>query len=299
MGSLPSSFEQQGFVSPAKTRARIMLPNGQYLKPLLIGSDGASDSGKTEFALSAPGAIQMCSVDRNFQGVFDNPHPPPARNPRVGIRVFQPPLNGTAKLTDYQAYYAIIRTGFYDALDNKQSTVVVMDGDSDFYEIHILAHFGKNTQIYPQTRYAAPYAEKRAQIARAWDSGKIVFCTNKVKPEYETVYNPDGTPMKDSVNGEDLRKPTGRMERQGFKDQSYLWDMQLSHMFKPASQRQMGSKPDGTPRMVTVPTQWGVRITKCKHNMELVGSELWGDKCNFKGLVELTHPEVPLSRWGF
>jgi hypothetical protein len=299
MGSLPASFEKSGFVTPSKTRAKIPLGNGVFLKPLLIGTDGQTDSGKTEFALSAPGIIQMCSIDRNFQGVFDNPYPPPTRNPRVGIKVFQPPLNGTAKITDYQQYYALIRAGFYDALDNRESTVVVVDGDSDFWEIHILAHFGKNTQIYPQTRYAAPYAEKRAQIARAWDSGKIVICTNKVKDEYETVRKADGTPEKDPVNGEDLRRKTGNKERQGFKDTDYLWDLQLSHMHRPAHVRQMGLLPNKQPRMVNVPMQWGVRITKCKHNMAMVGEELWGDQCNFKGLVELVFPEVPLARWGF
>ncbi len=291
--ALPLSFAKDGFVAPGNVRNKIKLKNGHFLKPLLIGTEGMTDTGKTEFALSVPGIIQMISVDRNFQGVFDNPRPPAARNQNVAIKVHQVPMAMTAKIPDYQKYYALVRDSFYGALEHPESQVVFMDGDSDFWELHILAHFGKTTSIYPQTRYAAPYAEKRAQIARAWDSGKIVICSNKVKDAYETVRKADGTPEKDPINGEDLRRKTGEKERQGFKDQDYLWDMQLRHMFQPAAIKTIGN------RTVEVPAQWGIKITKCKHDMSKVGEELWADECNFKGLVSLVYPEVPLGRWGF
>jgi hypothetical protein len=290
---LPLSLAKAGFGDPRQARAKYKLKNGQLLKPLLIGSEGMTDTGKTEFALSIPGIIQMLSVDRNFQGVFDNPNPPAARNPNVAVKVFHVPMSGTAKIPDYQKYYAEVRDSFYGALENPDSQVVFTDGDSDFWELHILAHFGKTTSIYPATRYTAPYAEKRAQIARAWDSGKIVICSNKVKDAYETVYKPDGTPEKDPISGDDLRRKTGGKERQGFKDQDYLWDMQISHMFKEKHTRVVGGKT------IEVPMQWGLKITKCKHNMSFIGEELWGDDCNFKGLVQLVYPEIPLSRWGF
>ncbi len=298
MSPLPPSFEKNGFVPFNRAENKISLGNGVYLKPLLIGSDGESDAGKTEFGLSIPGVIKMLSIDRNYRGVMDNPHPPKERNPRVGIRIFQVPMQGTAKIADFQKYYAMIRDAFYDALDCKESTVVLVDGDSDYWEIHVCGYYGKTTQIFPATKYAAPYSDKRAQIARARDSGKIVLCTNKVKDQYVTVYNADGTAKKDD-QGNDLRERSGKKERQGFKDQDYLWDLQLYHMFKPAHKRQMGVLPTGKPRMIDVPMQWGVRITKCKHNMEMVGEELWGDDCNFRGLVQLVYPDVPLVRWGF
>lgn len=290
--NLPASFQKSGFVTPAQTRNKVPLGGNLFLKPLLIGTEGMTDCGKTEWALSTPGIIQMLSIDRNFDGVFDNPRPPAGRNPNVGIKVFQPPMAGTAKVPDYQAYHSLIREGCYGALDNKESTVVFVDGDSDWWEVHILAHFGKTTQIYPQTRYAAPYAEKRAIITRMKDSGKIVICSNKVKDQYETVLKADGTPEKDLM-GEDLRRKTGDKERQGFKDQDYLWDMQIRHMFQPAQIKTIGK------RTVEVPMQWGIQILKCKHDMSMIGAELWGDQCNFRGLVQLVYPEVPLARWGF
>jgi hypothetical protein len=38
---------------------------------------------------------------------------------------------------------------------------------------------------------------------------------------------------------------------------------------------------------------------KCKANLRLVGAELWGNDCNFKGLVKLVYPQVSLQEWGY
>ena len=289
---LPPSFAKSGFVTPVNLGNKIKLRNGQILKGLLIGSDGLTDTGKTEFTLSTPGNIQMICVDRNFQGVFDNPLPPPTRNPNVGVKIFSIPMNMTAKVLDYAAYHKDVRESFYSALDNPESQVVVMDGDSDWWELHILAHFGKNTQIYPQTRYAAPYAERRAIVARAFDSGKIVYMTNKVRAGYMTVFEEDGvTPKKDPITGDELRRPSGLLETQGFKDRDYLYQIWLRHLYNPPHVNPITKKE--------VPGQYGVRITKCKHNMSLVGLELWGESCNFRGLIEIIYPDIDPHRFGF
>jgi hypothetical protein len=297
--ALPASFARTGFVVPAQARQKVRLRNGQFLKSILIGSYGESDSGKTEFSLSIPGYVQVVTLDRNFQGVLDNPHPPATRNPNVGMKIIPVPIGhptvkeGLGRIADYGKYHTDIRDSFYGALENPDSTAVVIDGDSDWWEVHQLAHFGKTTQIYPSTRYAAPYAERRAINNKAFDSGKIIVMTNKVKDEYETVYKPDGTPEKDPVNGEDLQRRTGRKIPQGFKDRDYLFQIWLNHMYKPAAAVKIGAKT------VQRPAQWGLSIAKCKHSKELEGSELWGDDCNFKGLVSLVFPDVPLERWGF
>lgn len=297
---IPSSITKDGFVSYTQLRSKIKLRNGQPLKPILIGTDGLSDSGKTRFLLTVPGMKQMVAVDRNFQSVFDSPGLEGTFHEDLAIKVIPVPQSvgntkqvSAAQMGIYVDYYIQVREAFYSALAHPDSSVVEMDGDSDYWELHILSHFGKTTQIYPQTRYSAPYAEKRAQIARARDSGKIVIFTNKVKPQYETVYKADGTPEKDSVTGDDVRRKTGKMERQGFKDQDYLFDLQLRHFHTPKHTRTIGK------REVEVPGQWGIEIMKCKTNMELVGTQLTGDDCNFKGLVQLAYPNVPLERWGF
>jgi len=292
--SLPLSFAREGFVMPSETRTKIKLPNGQYLKPLLIGSEGESDTGKTEFGLSIPGKGQMIAVDRNFSGVFDNPTPPEARNPNVAIKVVSVPLEGMIPVKDCVPYFTNIRDSFYNALANPDSTFVMLDGDSDFFELHTLVHYGKTKQIFPQTKWGELYAEKRIQIARSFDSGKIVLFTNKVRDEYTPVLDADGKEQPDPANPKDVLKgKSGNKIASGFKDHSYLFQIWLTHLYKPKGVRRIGT------REVEVPQQWGIRISKMKHNKALEGTELWGSDCCFRGLVELAYPEIDIRRWGF
>jgi hypothetical protein len=291
--ALPQS-NTGGFVpfNQAALPKKIRLRNGQYLKGLLIGTDGPSDAGKTEFLFSIPGVLKVLSIDRNFQGVVDNPNPPASRNEDAMIKVHTPPLDKTALIPDYQAYHSLIRNDYYSILDDATTTAIGVDGDSDWWEIHQLAHFGKLTGIFPQTRYAAPYSEKRAIIAHAFDSGKIVINTNKCKDEYTPVLDPLGKTQLDD-KGEIKKEKSGRLESQGFKDKDYLYQIWLRHMYKPKRTETRAG------RQVEIPGDYGIQITKCKHNMELMGTELWGSDCNFRGLVELVYPEVDVRRWGF
>ncbi len=155
---------------------------------------------------------------------------------------------------------------------------VGLDGDSDSWELQRLAEFGKLTQV-PEHLYSNVNAARRAMIARAFDSGKNYIATNKLKREYED--------NKEGVLGTDGKLKqvwTGEYTRQGFRDQNYLWQIQLRHMSKPSYFNEIVKKQ--------IPTQYGIRILKCKANSELVGTELWGPDCTFAGLVQTVYPKV-------
>jgi len=288
--SLPNSFLREGFIPAKQARVRRRLPNGKFLKPLLIGTEGETNTGKTEFILSCPGPGIMLALDRNFDGMLDNPNPPADRHvDDWAIKVIQEPLNTTATQKVYGSYFTTTRQAFYDALDNPDSVSIAIDCDSDFWELQRLTDFGKLANVWPQTRYGDTYAAKRAMIARAWDSGKIVIGTNKVRDEFETVYKPDGTPEMESDGKTERRRKTGNKTRQGFPDTDYLWQIQLRHLFRPASVNKVtGSE---------YPQAWGIRIIKCKPNPQLQGEELWGEDCCFRGLVELVYPNVSMEEW--
>ena len=285
---LPPSFAHDGFVLGPQARKRLKLPNGALLKPLLIGTEGETNTGKSEFLMSCPTPSKVIALDRGFDGMFDNPNPPAARRTQVGFKVIPIPLNMMAPKASYESYYKDTREEYYKALADPSSITVAIDGDSDFWELQRLAEFGKLTQVFPQTKYGDVYAQRRAMTARAWDSGKIVIGTNKVRDEFETMYRPDGQPEKES-DGSDKKRKTGNKQRQGFPDQDYLWELQLRHLYSP-------------PRINTVTGKevagcWGLRILKCKANAEHVGSELWGKDCCFAGLVHLIYPQVPDKEW--
>lgn len=287
--ALPASFARDGFVDKHHMRTRMKLKNGKLLKPLLIGTEGETNTGKSEFLLSCPDPGIIIVVDRNIDGALDNPHPPAARRSDFAFKVVQVPPNMTANQPIYLDYFLKTRQEFYKALDNLDAVTVAIDGDSDFWELQRLGAFGKLTQVFPQTKYTDVYAAKRAMITRAWDSGKIIIGTNKVRDEYESIIGPDGNPVME--NGEEKKRKTGNKQRQGFPDTDFLWQIQIQHLCRPARINAITKKE--------MPMQWGLRILKCKAQPQLKDTELWGADCNFLGLVSLVYPDVSPQEWGF
>lgn len=271
--ALPASFKTDGFIHKRK-RMRVM-----------IGTEGDTETGKTEFICSAPGpGINIC-LDRGYEAMLDNPHPPDTRNPDfANIPVAVPMATQYASSGEYIPYWKAFYDLFVKALNNADALTVGLDGDSDSWELQRLAEFGKLTQV-PELAYPNVNAARRRMIARAFDSGKNVIATNKLKREY--IADPSGALGSD---GKPKRIWSGEYERQGFNDQNYLWQIQLRHMFKEAHVNILKKH---------VPRQYGIKILKCKANSEHVGTELWGRDCNFLSLVSLVYPHVSPEEWGF
>lgn len=271
--SLPASFARDGFVSAAD------IHKGRRFKGLLIGSDGPADSGKTEFAMSAPGPGIVIGLDRGSDGPLDNPHPPSERQENFAFNVIEVPkasqLNQAGYLEYWKSFYAV----YLKALGNQDARTVVIDGDSDSWELQRLAEFGRLSKV-PPNLYDNVNGARRAMYARAYDSGKIIFATNKVRKSYVTKLDANGKPEVNN-SGNEVRIWDGGFERQGFSDQEYLWSIQLRHKYDPDKK------------------VWGVRLMKCKAQPKLVGYELWGDDCNFAALVQTVYPHIELSEWGY
>lgn len=271
--TLPASFLKDGFLPPDKIRKH---------RRLMIGTDGPANSGKTEFAISAPGPGIVICLDRGFDAMLDNQNPPPSRRSDFAFKVVQAPLPTQAVQASYVDYWKQFYAIYKQALDNADCRSVVIDGDSDSWELQRLAEFGKLTQV-PSILYTSVNAARRAMYARAWDSGKIIIATNKISKEYKTLRNPDNTPLLNN-EGKEVRQWDGATyQRQGFADQDYLWQIQLRHLF----------------RNTTNGPEWGIKITKCKADPSLTGYELWGPDCNFRSLVETVYPHIPIKEWGF
>lgn len=262
----------KGYVTASKLR------QGK-LRRLLIGSEGPPDSGKTEFALSAPG-VGMCIVlDRGIDGVLDNPEPPKWRNPDFGFKVVSTPVQTAGTQAEFLEAWKQFRTMAYETAFDPAVRSVVLDGDSDSWELQRLGAWGKVVQVPPHM-YTEVNAARRAFYAKLWDSGKIVIGTNKIKKLYLPVYDEVTGKPKLEPSGKQVREWDGKSwDRQGFDDQEYLWQIQLRHY-------RNGAK-------------FGIEMTKCKANIKLEGLTLDGDDCNFKSLVQCVYPHVPLSEWGF
>lgn len=266
---IPSSFERDGFVSPQQIRST---------RRLMIGSEGGPDSGKSHFALTAPGPILWLALDRGVDGVLDNPRSPVHFRDDVAIHVVDVPKATQTSQPQYLEYWKSFYNRFKTALDNPDVRTVILDGDSDSWELQRLAEFGRLSKV-PSNMYDNVNAARRAMYARAWDSGKIVIATNRIRKTYVTKFDASGKPEINN-SGNEVRVWNGEWERQGFSDQNFLWNVQIRNLYDEAQQI------------------WGVRILKAKADLSLVGYELWGDECNFSTLVQTIYPHVTLKEWG-
>lgn len=270
---IPASFRKAGFAPIEEVRKQ---------RRVMITTEGPRDSGKTEFALSAPGPGMVLCLDRGFDAVFDNKRPPPTRRNDFFFKVVQAPVPTQAKIDIYLDYWRSFKQSFYDMLDNPDVRTCVLDGDSDSWELQRLAEFGKLTQI-PSIMYTGVNAARRALYARAFDSNKIIIATNKVSKDYKTVMDPaTGEPLK--KDGKEVREWDGKSyKRQGFEDNGYLFSIRLRHLV-----RDTYNGPE-----------WGIQIRDCKADMALKGLELWGELCNMPALLQTIYPTVPLKEWGY
>lgn len=270
--TLPASFTKAGYTDI-----------GHFKRPrrVMIGCEGLSDTGKSEFALSSPGPGVWLCLDRNYEALLDNANPPAARNPDFALVPIKVPLVGQEKQEGFVEYWKAFYKSYTTALDLPitDCRTVIIDGDSDSYELQRLATFGRLEQV-PPLMYTKVNAERRAMYARAHDSGKNIIATNKVKRTYKDILLADGTKKKDGKGNVERAWDGVSLDRQGFADQDYLWHIQLRHLFNPTKQ------------------EWGIRILKCKADPSLVGEELWGDECNFATLVQSVYPHVSLDEWG-
>lgn len=266
--ALPASFARDGFGPPAKSK----------FKGVLIGSDGDAGTGKSEFAHSAPGPGIFINIDRGLDAMLDNPSPPKTRRPDFAYHAIKTPMAEGGTHEEFKLGWALFRDTCYKAIRNQDVRSVIIDGDTDSWELQRLAAFGKLTQI-PSIMYTGVNAARRLFISRLHDSGKIIIATNKIKKHYARVFNPDGTPtMKD---GKQVKEWDGTFERQGFDDHKYLWNIQQTHLHNAETK------------------EWGVKLTMVKANPDIEGEELWGDDCNMQTLLQCAYPNVDLKTWGY
>lgn len=280
--ALPPSFARDGFKVSPKTR----------LRRILIGTEGGANTGKTEFAWSAPGPGIHLAIDRGHSAVLESTNPPDTRSLIEGdnliIVPIKCPLNTSCtKAEALTAWQTEFWPSYTKALGNVDARTVIVDGDSDGFEWQMLCEFGRTTQI-PQIQRTSLNAARRAMIAKAWDSGKIVITTNKLKKKYEDKLDPStGAPLPDPQQpGKTLREWDGvSYERQGFNDHEYLYELQLRHLYRRGDAETANA--------------WGVQILLCKANRNLEGLELWDGDCNLRTVLELAYPHIPADEWGY
>jgi len=269
--ALPKSFSRY------KTAETVSQNRG-----IIISIEGPTDSGKTEFCLSCPGPGLVVALDPGLEGCLENPNPPKSRN--VDNFAFESieykPAGSTNDKGTWENSWSRFKEVLYSGLDNTDARTVIVDGDSDGYELQRLAAFGKLTQVLPH-HYTDVNMARKAILMRMHRSGKVIVLTQKLKKEYVADTDENGAPVFDD-KGREKRSATGKMISAGFSSNGYLVKIELRSFYRTRKDKVIH----------------GVEILKCKPQMSLIGAELTGKDCNFRGLMELVYEGRDPEEWG-
>lgn len=235
---------------------------------LLLATDGFDKTGKTEFALSAPGPIVVFNLDMGLEGVVEKW----LDKKVVVVEQFEIPT------FDKQQEYAKLWSRFYDkfrkAVANQDVRTIFCDTGDDVWALERLAEFGTLNPRMTQNERTGKYGvlnELYKSLIRMvyFESGKNLILTHKLKKRYVKYKN---------VKGEENEAWDGTWERGGFKEQNYLIQANLRHRF---------TQGEG----------FAIDIINCRQNMDLAGYTLTGSECNFTGLAATIFPNVDPGYW--
>jgi len=284
------SLQRLGFASSGT----MLRPTGSKGLPHAINLSGKPGEGKTELALSAPGLIAGVTVDRGYLNVLLNPSPPKTRNPNAFWKVIDPPLFPGAQVhgqqqSEFGQYWALIRDTSYDVCKLPEVRSVILDGDSDTWEIQRMAEFGRLSQV-PSHLYVGVNAARRVYYSKLTDFRKFLIFTSKMTKEYVQVYKPNGEPEMDD-KGKPKRAWSGNWERAGFDGIDYSLQLSINCY-------RMDAKYDKDGNLVEA-GEFAARLELCKPNRNLDGTEFAGEDCNLPSILRHVYPHIPLSDWGY
>lgn len=220
-------------------------------KRLVACLSGREKVGKTHFALTAPGPIFFINIDLGTEGVVGKFQDQGKRIYVQDVRV--PKLANKAV---YEPMWENLKSVFQKIYSLNEGTVVV-DTDTEVYELARLAKFGKLSQIMPQ-HYTEVNNEYREVLRLAYDSPMNSVFIHKMKPKY--------------INN----ARTADYEPSGFGDMEYNSQINI------ICYREDSQEGSGMP-------EFSVFVKDCRQNPSLNGTVLRGAMCDFSFLLEMVH----------
>lgn len=251
-----NQFEQAGF-----TRS-----NSEVRRRLIMAIDGATKSGKSHFALTAPEPICVINHDFGLEGVVEK------FQSDKDIYVLDVPFNVEEfrNMDPKRAAQAAddilkkIKAATQKVLG--QARTVIVDKATETWELVRLSHFGKLDQVKPH-HYVFPNREYREFIRQFYDQAVTsLILLHDIKDEY--IEN----------------ERTGVKERAGFKETGGL------------VQCNAFCYRDATPGQ-TVPDCFHMEIMDCRQDASLAGVDISGADLNFPALAAMIFPSTKEEDW--
>lgn len=220
---------------------------------LIMAIDGLDGSGKTHFALTAPGPIAYLNFDVGYEGVL---HKFTGKEIVQADYLLRKTTTGQIAVSQEKAkeLWASLVRSYTWALEHTRT--VIVDTATDAWELLRLARFGKVAQIMPE-QYGPVNAEYRRFVTLAYEYDANLILLHKMKERY------------DRKAGATRGTPTGIMERAGMKETRFLVQFtgRIAHDVE-----------EGTFEMT---------VEKCRHDPGIVGMTLSGPLVEFPALASM------------
>lgn len=232
-------------------------------KRLILSIEGHEKTGKTHFAMTAPGPIAYFGLDIGDEGVVDKfleegktilTADPQIRVPNAIQMSADGPKIDAADAWDK------FKRAFVAAVDCKEVRTIIWDTATEVWELIRLARFGKLTQVMP-VQYGPVNAEMRGLLRHAYECNKNFILIHKVKSVY--------------IND----KRTGDYERAGFSDIGYLVQANIQTKYDQES------------------GQFQCKILNARQNMQCTDLVLEGAFCAFPFLAQTIFTNSDLEDW--
>jgi hypothetical protein len=202
---------------------------------VLMSVYGDTGTGRTSFALSAPGPIAYIQCAEKYEGIVQ----PFARDKDIRMVDFSVDLSGTESGSKSAAARAdvawrLLRSAWYDAINGGWARTVVLDTDTDAWELIRLSFFGdlKPAGGRIETNWGPVNAEWKALFKSAKHTDEVnVIVIAQTKDEYALAKKTGGA--KRGGMGE----RTGRTIRAGQKDMGFMSEVIVRTHLDPMARR--------------------------------------------------------------
>jgi hypothetical protein len=246
---------------PALARLGFKNPNPRIKPRVIMGIDGKPKSGKSRFALTAPGPIAYINFDRGLEHLL-------AQMGRSDVMLKDytrmMPLDGAWNQNKAKAVWKDYSDTFVKALQTRVRTLVV-DTASDVWEMIRWAAFGKLDHVKPHhyTQVNGPY---RRLLNECQHHDVNVILLHKAKELWEET--PNGP------------KPTGQWVRDGFRGTSFAMEFD-GFLYR---------DEDGD-------REFHMEVLSCGPEAALVGQTFDGGDITFADVASMVLPGVNPKEW--
>lgn len=241
--------------------------SSKYRPRLVVSIAGLDKSGKSHFALTAPGPIAYANYDTGLEGVVEKFKKKGKQVYSKDYRIVIPSgasIQETATKAD--SVWKELKDDVRAAYKSTIIRTVVGDTESEWWEHIRLSRFGKLTQVMPH-HYGQVNSEYRDFLNEVYDSDKNLILLGKLKEEWENYVGTDG---------KEKGRKTGRLERVGFKEIPYVVQVNCITRF---------NKDSG----------FEIEIVNCRQNPDIAGAVM--PAMDFPTLAQMVFPDSKESDW--